>query len=292
MAELHLLRLRGRRDPDRWRRTEALRDLLDGRSDVAGRAELGLDDSDPGRILAIAPLDPAGSAATVPARIVDVVSLFCDSWDPRALCVTIDDTVYALLPEAAGDRPERARRLAVDIVATARRSADLGVLVAIGPVVTGVGAAAGLAAGGRPGAAVPASGTAGPAAVATGRAPGDRDAAAAFVGSADDLPQAVALLAIADHLPPTEDLMLPAVAALLRADETGGTPYAETVLTYLGTMGDIARTATAMNVHENTVRYRIRRAEEVYGLDLADPDRVLVTWLQLRLAKVAPRQLK
>ena len=78
------------------------------------------------------------------------------------------------------------------------------------------------------------------------------------------------------------------MAALLRADETGGTPYAETVLTYLGTMGDIARTAAAMNVHENTVRYRIRRAEEVYGLDLADPDRVLVTWLQLRLAKVAP----
>jgi DNA-binding PucR family transcriptional regulator len=51
-------------------------------------------------------------------------------------------------------------------------------------------------------------------------------------------------------------------------------------------MGDYARTAAALNVHENTVRYRIRRAQDLYGIAFDDPDTVLVTWLQLRLAGI------
>ena len=78
----------------------------DGRSDTAGQAALGLDDSDPGRILAIAPLG-SGGAPRPPCRLASSTSSRCsaDSWDPRALCVTIDGTVYALLPEAADRRP-------------------------------------------------------------------------------------------------------------------------------------------------------------------------------------------
>ena len=38
-------------------------------------------------------------------------------------------------------------------------------------------------------------------------------------------------------------------------------------------------------MHENTLRYRIRRIEELFDLDLADPDVRLVAWLQLRLAR-------
>jgi DNA-binding PucR family transcriptional regulator len=59
------------------------------------------------------------------------------------------------------------------------------------------------------------------------------------------------------------------------------------VLAYLGTMGDISRTATQLTLHENTVRYRIRRAEELFGLDLADADTTLATWLQLRLGHLS-----
>jgi DNA-binding PucR family transcriptional regulator len=39
-------------------------------------------------------------------------------------------------------------------------------------------------------------------------------------------------------------------------------------------------------VHPNTCRYRLARAEQLFGLALADPDERLLLWLQLRLAIV------
>ncbi|MEU7899926.1 helix-turn-helix domain-containing protein [Nonomuraea sp. NPDC049152] len=38
-----------------------------------------------------------------------------------------------------------------------------------------------------------------------------------------------------------------------------------------------------MSVHPNTIRYRLSRAEEIFGFDLANPDERLVLWLRLRL---------
>jgi DNA-binding PucR family transcriptional regulator len=38
-----------------------------------------------------------------------------------------------------------------------------------------------------------------------------------------------------------------------------------------------------MNLHVNTVRYRLRRAAEVTGLDMEDADQRLLTELQIRL---------
>ena len=277
VAELHLLRLRGDRDPDRWRRTEALRDILEGRADGVGQATLGIDPATACRVLAIAPRHPDGHASTVPARIVNVVSLFCESWDQRAACVGIDGIVYALLPQSPGDRPNRVTQWSSDIVSTARRSADLSLLVAIGSSVTGTPQ-------------LSASRRSADRVLRHQRArlgADDRTAPpdfAAAVTCADDLAADMVLMSIADHLP-AEVPVLPVVAALLGADDAGGTPYAQTALAYLGTMGDIARTAAALNVHENTVRYRVRRAVEMFGLDLFSPDQVLVTWLQLRLAR-------
>lgn len=284
VVELHLLRLRGTRDPDRWRRTEALRALLDGRDLGTQRADLGLDSANAARILAIAPAEDASDSPTVPARIVDVVTLLCDSWDARAVCVTIDETVYAMLPDTDDESRanDKVRRLAVDIVSTAQRTADLRLLVAIGPAVTGP---AGLPASKRIAERVLRIQRSRPLpSIVPDRRMDQRESAAALVTSADDVPQQVALLAIHDHVPAGEELQLRVVGALLAEGRAGSTPYAETVLAYLGSMGDIARTAADLNVHENTVRYRIKRAEEHFGLDLKDPDTVLVTWLQLRLA--------
>ncbi|MFD7898217.1 helix-turn-helix domain-containing protein [Streptomyces sp. NPDC059568] len=36
-------------------------------------------------------------------------------------------------------------------------------------------------------------------------------------------------------------------------------------------------------MHQNTLRYRTRRAVEVFGIDLHDADQRLILWLQLRL---------
>jgi DNA-binding PucR family transcriptional regulator len=47
--------------------------------------------------------------------------------------------------------------------------------------------------------------------------------------------------------------------------------------------GNVAAAAERLGVHPNTLRYRLRRAVELSGLDLGDADERLVTELQLRL---------
>ncbi|MFI0469132.1 PucR family transcriptional regulator [Saccharopolyspora sp. 5N102] len=45
----------------------------------------------------------------------------------------------------------------------------------------------------------------------------------------------------------------------------------DTLSAYLDAFGDVAKTAQAMHVHPNTLRYRLRRITEVSGLDLSNP---------------------
>lgn len=55
------------------------------------------------------------------------------------------------------------------------------------------------------------------------------------------------------------------------------------MLAYLDAFGDARAAARELSIHPNTVRYRVRRATEVSGLDLGDPAQRLLTELQLRL---------
>ncbi|HEU5034828.1 MAG TPA: helix-turn-helix domain-containing protein [Mycobacteriales bacterium] len=56
---------------------------------------------------------------------------------------------------------------------------------------------------------------------------------------------------------------------------------ASTVATWLQRQGDTIRTAEQLSLHPNTLRYRLRRAQEVSGLDLTDPAQTLVAQLLL-----------
>jgi DNA-binding PucR family transcriptional regulator len=70
---------------------------------------------------------------------------------------------------------------------------------------------------------------------------------------------------------------------ILSHDAAHGTGYADTLLAYLDTGGDVAAAARRLNVHPNTCRYRLARAEQIAGFNLGDPDERLLLWLQLRL---------
>ena len=74
--------------------------------------------------------------------------------------------------------------------------------------------------------------------------------------------------------------------ALLDHDRERNTTYGESLLAYLDGFGDTSSAAKLLNVHENTLRYRIRRLQELFSIDLSDPDTRLVIWLQLRLAEL------
>ena len=77
------------------------------------------------------------------------------------------------------------------------------------------------------------------------------------------------------------------VARLLEYDEQNDSDLAESLEAWLDALGDIRAAATALFIHPNTLRYRLRRLEEVSGLDLADPEQRFAAMLQLRI--LAPR---
>jgi DNA-binding PucR family transcriptional regulator len=56
----------------------------------------------------------------------------------------------------------------------------------------------------------------------------------------------------------------------------------DTLRAHLDSFGDVGAAAQWLHVHPNTVRYRVRRIEEVLGTSLADPDVRLLLSLSLR----------
>jgi DNA-binding PucR family transcriptional regulator len=75
----------------------------------------------------------------------------------------------------------------------------------------------------------------------------------------------------------------PRLSALVAHDGDNGGELARSLLAYLDAFGDVKAAAADLHVHPNTLRYRVRRAAEVAGLDLDDPLVRLFAQLQLRL---------
>lgn len=73
------------------------------------------------------------------------------------------------------------------------------------------------------------------------------------------------------------------VHELVRADLAAGGDLVRSLAAYLDASGDVARAAARLVVHPNTLRYRLRRARERFGVDLDDPDTRLLITLAVRL---------
>jgi hypothetical protein len=91
------------------------------------------------------------------------------------------------------------------------------------------------------------------------------------------------LMHLARELGDAPRLQHPGVRALIEHDDTRRTAYRESLCAWFSAMGDVGAAARELTVHPNTLRYRIRRAESLFGLQLDNPDEQLAVWLQLRL---------
>jgi hypothetical protein len=67
-------------------------------------------------------------------------------------------------------------------------------------------------------------------------------------------------------------------------DRDHGTAFATTLLTYLRSFGDVAAASAAVHIHQNTLRQRLRRAHELFDLDLDDPAQRLLLEIELAAA--------
>ncbi len=96
---------------------------------------------------------------------------------------------------------------------------------------------------------------------------------------ADDVWFAVAISRLRDSLADS----LAVGGPLARLDELGkgGAELRATLTTWLRHDGDVRGAAQQLHLHPNSLRYRLRRAAEVTGIDFADPLQRLVTLLAL-----------
>jgi DNA-binding PucR family transcriptional regulator len=267
MAALHLLRQRSAEDLGRHQRSELVRALLDGRADPARTVtQLGLDPAGPFAIASFEVAAPDDGELRL-HRVVDMVTLRAESLVGRTSCALLGGTVYALVSGPRTRGGEVLVHVCEELVATARQSLRLDLVAAVGTSVDD------------------------PAEIGASRADADRALLLLRrhphmgpVTSTTRASDQLSLFGLTQLLDAHPDLVS-ARARLIRAhDAAHGTAYETFLATWLDCQRDVAASAARMSTHPNTVRYRLRRAVELFALDLDDPDQMLMLWLSLRAA--------
>lgn len=96
---------------------------------------------------------------------------------------------------------------------------------------------------------------------------------------------AVLLGEILDLVGAHPELYDPRLDALFGYDRDHASNLAKSAEIYLARHGDVRSAAAALQVHPNTLRYRIRRVEEIVGVELGDANDRLLLALQLALRR-------
>ena len=83
--------------------------------------------------------------------------------------------------------------------------------------------------------------------------------------------------------PYREDLAHPAMAKLAAIDDAEGTGYIATLRALIQYTFNQMETANALGIHRTTLAYRLRRMQEMTGLDLNDAGQVFHVAVSLKL---------
>lgn len=248
-----IVRQRARADAGHQASAARVAELLGG-GPTAGRAAEALRLPGP---VTVAAIGAAGTDAALPGRILGSVGLHLDALTAHTVVAQLDDVAYAVIgaPEAAACRVLR------DYTSRTRA-----------PIVIGVGRTAGKAALAR-----------------SSRADADRVLAAlqhagrpGVVGGLAESLAAVLALQVADTFDELGDLS--PLTVLAEQDRRHGSELVASVQAHLLHAGDVTAAATALHVHPNTLRNRLRRAAEC-GVHVEDPDTRLVLLLHLKLTR-------
>ncbi|MFJ1754370.1 PucR family transcriptional regulator [Kitasatospora sp. NPDC088134] len=269
VAAAQLVRRRRELSADTRLTQTLLTGLLEGSTGPQSLAtHLGLDLRRPATVLAYAPAATDGRDAELSREeVTGLISVHTAARHRGALLAPVDSRVYVLLPDLPpGLPPATLRDWTQEAVDAARDHLSIPLRAAIGPTVPNL-------------AAVPES-----------RAQADRILDA--MGRGGVVPDVAALQDVQAEVLVSEVLALlqdrpalrdPRLTALTAYDARHHTRLAESLLAYLDALGEVRTAADALHIHPNTLRYRVRRAEQLTGLDLAQPQQRLFAMLQLRL---------
>ncbi|MFB7281492.1 PucR family transcriptional regulator [Streptomyces hydrogenans] len=250
--------------------------LLTGRFEASAlAAHLGIGPTAAASVVAVDLRTPdagegTGSGDVRLAEAVGIVSVHAAAYRRNALVAVACGQIYAMLPES-GPAPtdaeeESLARWAADLVTALRRHTGTPVQAVV------AGTAARLD-------DIPAVKLRGYRALGILARNPER-----AVATHRTLTAALLVRDVLELLGTRTDIRHPGVAALLDHDRAQGSELARSLLRYLDGFGDVAAVAKELNVHPNTLRYRVRKAAAVTGLDLDDPEHRLAATLHLRCA--------
>jgi DNA-binding PucR family transcriptional regulator len=88
-----------------------------------------------------------------------------------------------------------------------------------------------------------------------------------------------------------DDLRTGTAERIAAHDVEHGSDHLGTMAAYLRHFGDVGSASTALHIHQNTLRQRLRRAEQTFGLSLRDPVQRLLLSVEIA-ALVPPRRVE
>ncbi|MGP3989775.1 PucR family transcriptional regulator [Streptomyces sp. 3N207] len=270
VAAHHLARRRRELSEDLALTRTLLAGLLEGSTGPQPLANhLGLDAARPAAVLGFS----YGTAEVVAApelthtELANLISVHSAARHRSALVTQLDSRIYVLLPQLPRSIDTATLRgWGQEIIDAAGRHLGLPMRGSVGCLVSGLGG-------------VPES-----------RREADRilDAmlsadVSTTVAALPDIQAEVLVSEMLTLLSAHPEIRDPRLTDLVAHDSRHQGRLAESLLAYLNSFGDVRAAASQLHVHPNTLRYRLRRAEELTGLDLSRPDQRLLAMLQLRL---------
>ena len=196
---------------------------------------------------------------------MNLITVHAAAYRRTALVVAAGSRIYALLPDLGDEAEARVAELAGEIVDAARRHLKLAIHAGLGGVVPTL------------------------AQVAVSRTDADRvletmssgDGIGDVASYADVRPRLL-LSEILGFLGEQTRLRDSRLDRLAEYDAAHGHILVPSLLAFLNSLGDVRGAAGRLNIHPNTLRYRVRRAVEISGIALDDPVERLLAELQLR----------
>lgn len=277
VAAVQLIRQRAEASAAPRLRENLLIGLLDGKVDAASVAgDIGAGAARPAVVVVFTLRGRAGVSDRPELELertemTGLISVHAAAYRRSALVTTLSSRVYVLLPDLPSHATPGVLGMTREIVAAAGQHLRAAVQAGVGSVVAALDE-------------VPHS-----------RAEADRvlDAMGhdldTQVATIADVRSRVVLSELLTVLGGNERFRDPRLDALFEHDAEHSGALARSVLAYLEHFGDVRAASSALHVHPNTLRHRVRRAAELTGLDLSDSAERLAVHLHLLLHRRTDR---
>jgi hypothetical protein len=270
IAAIHMLRSSVVTDIQRRSRADALKLLLRGEGPGEALAsDLGMQAGTGFVVVAFQVVtdEPMVPVLLDQERLLSMITVYFESFRQGAISTTYHDRIYTLIPARSDPGREFLRNLVSKVLARASESLRLDVLAGIGSAVA---AASG----------IPRSREQADQVLRVLLAAPERGGRSATI---EEVQGRALLLEFDDFLEQRPHVRSQLLNELRRYDEKNAADFVDTLRVYLGYLGDVSLAARDLNVHANTIRYRLRRMRAIWGINFEDQEERLALELQLRL---------